>query len=85
MVRITTCLRTDEPDIQRNAGTVVKATQGTNGDSCIRCHNAVGMKLGEDVFMSNIDRHPTAREGITCIVCHRLDQSYGKLSGRLHV
>ncbi|MFT6433112.1 MAG: hypothetical protein ACJAVI_001154 [Candidatus Azotimanducaceae bacterium] len=43
------------------------------------------MNLGQDVFMSNIDRHPAAREGITCIVCHRLDQSYGKLSGRLHV
>jgi len=73
------------PILNAMQATVVKATQGTNGDFCIRCHNPVGMNLGEDVFMSNIDRHPTAREGITCIVCHRLDQSYGKLSGRLHI
>lgn len=65
--------------------TVMKFTAGTNGDFCIRCHNAVGMNLGEEIFMSNIDRHPTAREGVTCIVCHRLNQSYGKISGRLHI
>jgi len=66
-------------------GTVLKLTNGTNGDFCIRCHTPVGMNLGEPEFMSNIDRHPTAREGITCVVCHRLDRSYGKLSGRLAI
>lgn len=65
--------------------TLMQFTAGTNGDFCIRCHNAVGMNLGEEIFMSNIDRHPTSREGITCIVCHRLGQSYGKISGRLHI
>ena len=62
--------------------TIVKATNGTNGDFCIRCHSQVGMQLGEPVFMSNLDRHPASREGITCIVCHRVDASYGKVSGR---
>ena len=66
-------------------GTILKLTNGTNGDFCIRCHTPVGMNLGEPVFMSNIDRHPTSREGVTCIVCHRLDQNYGKLSGRLPI
>jgi hypothetical protein len=65
--------------------TVLKFTAGTNGDFCIRCHTPVGMNLNEDVFMSNIDRHPTSREGVTCIVCHRLNQSYGKVSGRLAI
>ncbi|HIC44721.1 MAG TPA: hypothetical protein EYO73_10730, partial [Sulfurimonas sp.] len=65
--------------------TVMKFTAGTNGDFCIRCHTPVGMNLEEDIFMSNIDRHPTSREGVTCIVCHRLKQSYGKISGRLHI
>ena len=65
--------------------TVMNFTAGTNGDFCNRCHNTVGMNLEEDIFMSNIDRHPTAREGVTCIVCHRLSQPYGKLSGRLHI
>lgn len=56
---------------------------GTNGDFCIRCHNQVGMNLGESVYASNLDRHPTSREGVTCVVCHRIDQDYGRISGRL--
>jgi hypothetical protein len=32
-----------------------------------------------------MDRHPTSREGVTCIVCHRVDRAYGKLSGRLAI
>ncbi len=64
-------------------GAVVKLTNGTNGDFCIRCHTPVGMNLEEPEFMSNMDRHPTSREGVTCIVCHRQNRAYGKLSGRL--
>ena len=66
-------------------GAILKLTNGTNGDFCIRCHTQVGMNLGEPTFMSNIDRHPTSREGITCIVCHRVNQAYGKESGRLRI
>ncbi len=60
-------------------------TNGTNGDFCIRCHNPVGMNLGEPEILSNLDRHPTSREGITCVVCHRLTLPYGKVSGRLSI
>ena len=63
--------------------TINQKTNGTNGDFCIRCHNQVGMNLGESVYVSNLDRHPTSREGITCVVCHRVDKNYGKASGRL--
>ncbi|MEM7051182.1 MAG: multiheme c-type cytochrome [Acidobacteriota bacterium] len=66
-------------------GTILKRTNGTNGDFCIRCHTPVGMNLGEPEFMSNLDRHPTSREGVTCVVCHRLNNAYGKLSGRLAI
>jgi nitrate/TMAO reductase-like tetraheme cytochrome c subunit len=66
-------------------GKILKLTNGTNGDFCIRCHTPVGMNLKEPVFMSNVDRHPTSREGITCIVCHRVNKAYGKLSGRLSI
>ena len=65
--------------------TILKRTNGTNGDFCIRCHTPVGMNLEEPEFMSNLDRHPTSREGVTCIVCHRVDQAYGKISGRLPI
>jgi hypothetical protein len=66
-------------------GTVLKLTNGTNGDFCIRCHTPVGMNIGEPEFMSNMDRFATSREGITCIVCHRLKNEYGKVSGRLAI
>ena len=60
-----------------------KLTNGTNGDFCIRCHTPVGMNLGEPTFQSNLDRHPTSQEGVTCVVCHRQNQAFGKVSGRL--
>ena len=63
-------------------GKIDKGTNGTNGDFCIRCHTQVGMILGESEFMSNIDRSPVSREGVTCIVCHRLTEPLGKISGR---
>ena len=49
-------------------------TSGTNGDFCFRCHSPVGANMGESPFISNLDRHPSSREGITCITCHRLSQ-----------
>jgi len=63
--------------------TILKLTNGTNGDFCMRCHTPVGMNLGESPYKSNMDGHPVSREGITCIDCHRVNQDYGKLSGRL--
>ena len=62
--------------------TINAKTSTTNGDFCIRCHTQVGMNIGEDVFTSNLDRHPTSREGITCVICHRVNRNYGKVSGR---
>ena len=56
---------------------------GTNGDFCIRCHNQVGMNMGESPQISNLERHPTSREGITCVVCHRVENIYNKASGRI--
>jgi nitrate/TMAO reductase-like tetraheme cytochrome c subunit len=58
-------------------------TSGTNGDFCVRCHNQVGMNMGESIYTSNLDRPASSREGVTCSVCHRVNKSYGKISGRL--
>jgi hypothetical protein len=60
-------------------------TSGTNGDFCFRCHSPVGANMGESPFISNLDRHPSSREGITCITCHRLTKNYNKRSGRLSI
>jgi hypothetical protein len=61
---------------------LIKLTSGTTGDFCIRCHTPVGMALDEPINMSNVDRHPTSREGVTCVVCHRINQAWGKGAGR---
>ncbi len=58
-------------------------SNGSNGDFCLRCHSPVGANLGESSYASNLDRHPTSREGITCVVCHRINKAYNKASGRL--
>jgi hypothetical protein len=58
-------------------------TSGTNGDFCVRCHNQVGMNMGESIYTSNLDRPASSREGVTCSVCHRVNKNYGKISGRL--
>ena len=63
--------------------TILRITNGTNGDFCIRCHTPVGMALNEPINMSNLDRHPAAREGVTCVTCHRVNQAWGKGAGRL--
>lgn len=65
--------------------TINADTSTTNGDFCIRCHDPVGMNLSESLFASNLDRPSTSREGITCIVCHRVNRKYGKISGRLAI
>jgi hypothetical protein len=57
-------------------------TNGTLGDFCIRCHTPVGMAMNEPQSISNLERHPSAREGVTCVVCHRINQNWGKVSGR---
>ena len=62
---------------------LIKKNNGTLGDFCIRCHTPVGMALNEPIAMANADRHPTSREGVTCVVCHRINQAWGKGSGRL--
>lgn len=68
-------------------------TNKTNGDFCIRCHTQVGMIKNESIYASNLERHPMSREGVSCIVCHRVspgeDQEssleYGKVSARLSI
>ncbi|MCZ6520072.1 MAG: multiheme c-type cytochrome, partial [Bacteroidetes bacterium] len=64
-------------------GTVIKLTNGSTGDFCIRCHTPVGMNLGESHFKSTLDRKPITREGVTCVACHRRKGEFGKESGRL--
>ena len=65
--------------------TITKLTNGTNGDFCIRCHTPIGMSRGEPIFTSNMNRSEVSREGITCAVCHRVNEAYGKFSARIAI
>ena len=63
--------------------TLMKRTNGTVGDFCIRCHTPVGMELGEPIVESNLNRSEVSREGVTCVACHRRSKPFGKTSARV--
>ncbi len=65
--------------------TVNVAFNGSNGDFCFRCHTQVGTALSESPNIPNQQRSEVSREGITCISCHRIDETYNKISGRLFI
>jgi hypothetical protein len=73
------------PVFNAMSNALIKLTNGTNGDFCIRCHTPVGMALNEPINISNLDRPPTTREGVTCTNCHRINQPWGKISARHHL
>jgi nitrate/TMAO reductase-like tetraheme cytochrome c subunit len=60
---------------------VNELTQGTMGTFCVRCHQQVGTQKGEPRHLPLWDRSRVAREGVTCITCHRIDEEFGKVNG----
>ena len=73
------------PVFNAMSNSTIKLTNGTNGDFCIRCHTQTGMALSEKINMSQMDRAPSSREGVTCVVCHRINQPWGKISSRQYI
>src|SRR5687768_5849139 len=55
-------------------------SQGTVGHFCVRCHASVGTALGERRDIAWWARSEAAREGITCVSCHRVGEAYGKVN-----
>lgn len=58
---------------------------GTIGSFCVRCHQQVGTQRGEPREAPLWERSAVAREGITCITCHRVQTAFGKVNGERHV
>jgi len=54
---------------------------GTVGAFCVRCHQQIGTQLGEPREAALWERSAIAREGVTCITCHRVNEEYGKVNG----
>ena len=64
---------------------ITDLTHGTIGTFCVRCHQQVGTQRGEPREQPLWERSLIAREGVTCITCHRVDAEYGKVNGERHI
>ncbi|TWU23757.1 hypothetical protein Pla144_39320 [Bythopirellula polymerisocia] len=60
-------------------------SQATIGYFCYRCHSPVGTSLGISRAAPLWDLPQVAREGVTCIACHRVNQRYGKVNGERRI
>lgn len=60
-------------------------SQGTIGYFCMRCHSQVGTTIGHPRERSIWEAIPAAREGVTCIVCHRVKEQYNKVNGERRI
>ncbi|MGE4002231.1 MAG: multiheme c-type cytochrome, partial [Planctomycetaceae bacterium] len=65
--------------------TLVERTGGTIGTFCTRCHTPLGVSLGETASLRNVHRSRISMEGVTCVVCHRLQRPYYKANSQLPV
>ena len=60
-------------------------SQGTVGYFCYRCHSPVGTTMGISRAAPLWQLPQVAREGVTCIACHRVNQRYGKVNGERRI
>src|SRR6185436_1317119 len=69
------------PMFNKFEGALNTFASGTVNYFCVRCHASVGTSLGELRSIAWWDRAPAAKEGITCVTCHRVGEAYGKSNG----
>src|SRR5437868_3874694 len=62
--------------------TINDLSSGTVRSFCVRCHQQVGTQRGEERWQPLWERSQVAREGVTCITCHRITEEYGKTNGQ---
>jgi nitrate/TMAO reductase-like tetraheme cytochrome c subunit len=60
-------------------------TKGTVGTFCVRCHQQVSTQIGENRGTPLWQMSQIAREGVSCITCHRVKEQYGKVNGERRV
>ncbi len=69
------------PMFHRFEQAMTEYTQGTIGAFCMRCHSPVGTQLKIPRAASILEAPPVAREGVTCIACHRIREHYWRSNG----
>ena len=58
---------------------------GTINTFCVRCHQQIGTQLDEPRWQALWERSQIAREGISCVTCHRVSEEFNKVNGQRHV
>ncbi|MBX3432045.1 MAG: cytochrome C [Pirellulales bacterium] len=59
--------------------------QGTIGYFCYRCHSPAGTELGISRAAPLWELPQVAREGVTCVACHRVNEFYGRTNGERRI
>ncbi len=73
------------PMFQRFEQSVHDLTRGTAGTFCMRCHSPISTTLNYPRESSLFDGPSVFREGITCVVCHRVVEQYGRVNGERRI
>ncbi len=60
-------------------------SSGTVRGFCVRCHQTVGTQRGEERWQPLWERSQVAREGVTCITCHRVSDQFAKTNGERNI
>ncbi len=73
------------PMFQKFEQKITEVSMGTVGYFCQRCHSPVGTALCIPRDMPLWQQPEVAREGVTCVACHRVNQRFGKSNGERHI
>ncbi len=73
------------PMFQKFEQKINDISQATIGYFCYRCHSPAGVSLGISRAAPLWDMPQVAREGVTCVACHRVNQRYGKVNGERRI
>jgi len=64
---------------------LTQLSTGTLGTFCMRCHAPVGMHVDFPREGSVVDYQHVLREGVTCVVCHRVKEAYNRHNGERRI
>lgn len=73
------------PMFHRFEQKINELASGTVGAFCVRCHIPIGTAMNEPRETPLYERARVSTEGVTCIVCHRVNENYGKVNGERRV
>ena len=73
------------PMFHRFEDTINELAQGTIGYFCMRCHAPVATTMGLRRDQAIWDGPRVFQEGVTCVACHRVKETYTKANGERRI